>query len=264
MATDSDQQTRFRVLDVETTGLQPSDAVVEIGAVDLIGDEVVIIGSDLIRPPFPIPPAASAIHHITDDDVGGCGPLEEHLSFYLDQTGEAGVDVFASHNWKFDAQWLGDRLGGHPVICTYKCALRVWPEAPAHNNQALRYWLKPEGLDPTVANMAHRALPDAYVTAFILRELLKTARVEDLIAWTEEPALPPRIPFGRYRGRSWADVPQNYLAWIIERSDLGEDIRFTAAYHRCRRLGGEAGQIRPMSNRISRITTIRPTPPLGA
>ena len=170
-------------------------------------------------------------------DPSNVPPPNKYLPFYLDTSGEAGVDVFASHNWRFDAQWLGDRLGERPVICTYKCALRVWPEAPAHNNQALRYWLHPEGVDSTVANMAHRAMPDAYVTAFILRELLKVVRVEDLIAWTKEPVLLPRITFGRYRGRSWADVPKDYLVWIIERSDLDEDVKCTAAHHRCIRSG---------------------------
>ena len=83
--------------------------------------------------------------------------------------------------------------------------------------------------------MAHRALPDAYVTAFILRELLEVARAEDLIAWTKEPVLLPRITFGWHRGCSWSEVPEDYLEWIVDRSELGEEIKFTAAHHRsCR------------------------------
>src|SRR3954465_13938800 len=130
----SDRPTRFRILDLETTGLSPDDAVVEIGAVDLVGDQATIIGSDLVRPPIPIPPQAYAIHHITGDDVRPCRTLDEHLPFYLDQTGSRGVGVFASHNRRFDAQWLEDHLQGRPVICTYRCALRVWPEAAGHSN----------------------------------------------------------------------------------------------------------------------------------
>ncbi len=42
----SDKPTRFRVLDLETTGISPDDAVVEIAAVDIIGREVVPIGPD--------------------------------------------------------------------------------------------------------------------------------------------------------------------------------------------------------------------------
>src|SRR4051795_6417314 len=78
---------RIRVLDLETTGLSPDDHVVEIAALDLIGHEIVPIGSHLVRPPIPIPPQAYAIHHITGDDVRPCRTLDEYLPFYLDQTG---------------------------------------------------------------------------------------------------------------------------------------------------------------------------------
>ena len=55
---------------------------------------------------------------------------------------------------------------------------------------------------------------------------------------TKDPVLLPRITFGRYRGRSWTDVPEDYFVWIIDQSSLGEDVRFTTAYHRSSRLGG--------------------------
>jgi exodeoxyribonuclease X len=230
----SDKLTRIRVLDLETTGTTADDAVVEVAAVDIIGTEIVIVGSDLICPPIPIPPSASAVHHITDMDVMLCPPLEQRLPYYMDVDRTDGVDVFASHNWRFDGQWLVEYLGGRPAICTYKAALRVWPEAPAHNNQALRYWLKPQGLVPIIASSAHRALPDAYVTAFLLRELLKVASVEDLVAWTTQPALLPRVMFGKHRGSAWSEVPVDYLVWIVERSDLNDDVKFTANHYRRR------------------------------
>ena len=237
MASSSDTPAHFRIVDLETTGTTPNDAVVEIGAVDLVGREIIPIGSDLVRPPVPIPPQASAVHQITDDDVSGCPSLEEFLPFYMDEDRDAGADVFVAHKWAFEAQWLGDHLQGRPAICTYKAALRLWPEAPGHGNQVLRYWLRPKGLSPVIANPPHRALPDAYVTAFVLRELLELATVEELIAWTGEPALLPSVTFGQYRGRGWDEVPLDYLAWIVDRSELGEDIRFTAQHHRRLRLG---------------------------
>jgi exodeoxyribonuclease X len=66
MANSPDTPTHFRIVDVETTGTTPNDAVVEIGAVDLVGEDIILIGSDLVRPPVPILPQASAIHQITD------------------------------------------------------------------------------------------------------------------------------------------------------------------------------------------------------
>ncbi len=154
--------TRFRVIDLETTGTTANDAVVEIAAVDLVGDEIVLIGSDLVRPPIPIPPESSAIHHVTDDDVIGSPTLEEVLPAYVDADRAAGVDVFVAHRWAFERQWLGDHLRGRPAICTYKASVRVWPDAPTHSNQGLRYWLRPKGFRSELASPAHRALPDAW------------------------------------------------------------------------------------------------------
>ncbi len=130
MASSTDEPTRFRIVDLETTGTAPNDAVVEIGAVDLVGGEIILIGSDLVPPPAPIPPQASAIHQITDDDVSRCPRLEEVLPFYMDTDRRAEVDVFVAHHWAFGAQWLGIHLQGRPAICTYKAVLRLWPEAP--------------------------------------------------------------------------------------------------------------------------------------
>jgi len=98
MASSSDTPTRFRIVDLETTGTTPNDAVVEIGAVDLVGREIIPIGSDLVRPPVPIPPEASAIHQITDTDVSRRPRLEEVLPRYMGVDGADRVDVFVAHH----------------------------------------------------------------------------------------------------------------------------------------------------------------------
>jgi DNA polymerase III epsilon subunit-like protein len=108
--------TLFRITDLETSGTGPNDAVVEIGVVDLVGGEIVIVGSDLVRPPDAIPPQASAIHQITDNDVSWCPRLEEVLPRYMNVGGVDWVDVFVAHHWAFEAQWLGDCLQGRPSI----------------------------------------------------------------------------------------------------------------------------------------------------
>lgn len=80
--------------------------------------------------------------------------------------------------------------------------------------------------------MTHRALPDAYVTAGILRELLKLASVDDLIMWSQPPVLLPRVCFGKHKGLAWSELPVDYLDWIVERSDLNEDVKVTANRYR--------------------------------
>jgi len=61
--------TRFRLPRLEATGTAPTDAVVV--ALALSDGEISIIGSNLIRPMIPIPPEASAIHHLTEEDLDG-------------------------------------------------------------------------------------------------------------------------------------------------------------------------------------------------
>jgi exodeoxyribonuclease X len=220
--------TRIRVVDLETTGMDPSDHVIEIAAVDVVEDRVEIVGTTLVRPPCVIPPEASAIHHIVDDDVLEENHFDNCWPALLDLDGTAGVTGFVSHNWAFDSQWLAGKLNNRPSGCTYKAALRVWPDAPNHKNQTLRYWLKPNGLERQQAQLAHRALADAYVTAFLLRDLLRQVPFEQIIEWTAEPACLPTVPFGKHRGLPWSEVPDDYLNWILTKSDQTTDLKFCA------------------------------------
>jgi exodeoxyribonuclease X len=87
-----------------------------------------------------------------------------------------------------------------PAICTFKVARRLWPrEAPAHGNGPLRYWLEDRGeiaCDEAKAYPPHRAGPDTYVTANILRHMLTLTTASQMVAWTKEPVLQPTILFG--------------------------------------------------------------------
>ena len=67
----------------------------------------------------------------------------------------------------------------------------------------LRYLRRPEGLDHDKGLPAHRALPDAYVTAHHLRDMLNTVSLEQLLEWSREPGLLRRVArTGASRGRA--------------------------------------------------------------
>jgi exodeoxyribonuclease X len=51
---------------------------------------------------------------------------------------------------------------------------------------------------------------------------------------TREPLLLPSVCFGKHQGAAWSDLPLDYLDWIIDKSELSEDVKYTAAYHRRR------------------------------
>ena len=52
------------------------------------------------------------------------------------------------------------------------------------------------------------------VTANLLVEMLKVATVDQLVMWTMEPKLLPKMTFGKHRGSAWAEVPLDYLQWM--------------------------------------------------
>jgi exodeoxyribonuclease X len=222
----------IRVIDLETTGIDATDHVVEIGSVDLLQDGSITRHQDfLVHPPCPIPAEARAVHHISDEDVAQAKSWDAVCSTFFDRGNCSDLVAFAAHNAAFDQQWLPpDLLGNLPLVCTYKAAVHIWPDAPRHTNQVLRYWLNLD-MDRSLADRAHRAMPDAYVTAHLLREIVKHASIEDLIRWTNEPVLLPKVTFGKYRGQTWTTVPPDYLQWILRQQDMNEDVAHTARHY---------------------------------
>jgi exodeoxyribonuclease X len=220
---------KIRVIDFETTGL-PEDQVkgiCEIGWTD-ITDDWLTHGpkSLLVNPGHPIPPVTRAVHHISDADVAVAISPDAACAILM-QGMEPG-DMFAAHNAKFERAFFGG--GQHEWICTLQCAKHIFPDAPGHSNQVLRYWLNvdDDGLDPVAAMPPHRAGPDTLVTAFILRRLIFASSVAKLVELTSAPVVLQTITFGKHRGMRWADLPRDYLQWIAFKSELGVDEKHTA------------------------------------
>lgn len=221
----------LRGVDLETTGESPEDGhrIIEVGCVDVDTTTLVIsnLQESLIFPEREIPPESSCIHHIVDADVLNA-PREPDAVRKLLMLGERPPSGFFAHYMKFEDSFLTAYWAGFPLICTHKCALRQWPDLPVHSNQGLRYCLKETIVGPAMP--PHRALPDINVTAHHLVELLKLQSLDTLIEWTEEPAVYPRLNFGKFRKRLWSDpgVDDGYYHWIINTSDMDDDVKFNA------------------------------------
>lgn len=219
-----------RVIDFETTGMEPPAEVVEVGYCDL----TLTGGAWSVGAPvsFPcrvqsIPPETRAVHHITMEECVDCEPFD---AVRLVESSDH-CAVIAAHNLAFEEQWLGVE-GVMATLCTLKAALRVWPDAPAHSNGVLRYWLEDRGLlslDHETAMPPHRAGPDAYVTAHILKALFDAgATGREMVAWTQEPRLLPTCPIGKFRGKPWADVEAGFLSWMLAQPTMEADLKWNA------------------------------------
>jgi len=223
--------TRVRVIDLETAGSGPHD-VCEIGWQDVVQDadgrwriDDAGRGALLVNPGRPITPETMAIHHIIDADVAGAPFWKDVAPLALRP--EGGVQALAAHRAAFEQRFCTPKLtGGAAWICTWKCALRLWPQLQGFSNQMLRYQRNPEGLVRELGLPAHRALPDAYVTAHHLRDMLNAASLAQLLAWSAEPGLLPRVPTGPERGKSWDRLPGETLRGLAQDRDI--NIRFSA------------------------------------
>ncbi|WP_223424099.1 hypothetical protein [Tateyamaria pelophila] len=206
----------IRIFDFETT---PTE-VCEAGWCDLKNGRITPPTSRLYGITGPIEPGARAVHHIRSEDLEGA-PI-------FDGVPSAGVTVFAAHNASYELQFWTPPV---PVICTYKAAMRIWPDAPSHKNFAVAYWLEDRGdvvLDHAQLGKSHRAGADAYATAHILKALMATGvTVEDMIGWAREPVLMSKIPLGKFRGESWSAADAGYLRWMLG-SDMSDDLKWNA------------------------------------
>ena len=229
---------RARVVDVETTGLpeegMPHDhAMIEAARCDVIfhpSGEVVVSRPEamLINPGRAIDPEASAAHHLVAADLVGAPPPAAGIAFLMSDP----PDYFVAHRADFDRQFFD--CAHIPWVCTYKAALRVWPDAPRHSNQTLRYWLGIEDqIDRAAASPSHRAGPDAYVTAHLLAALVaEGTSLDDMARWSAGPALLPKIGFGKHKGARWEDLPTDYLNWLLfKATEIDRDAKANAKYH---------------------------------
>lgn len=221
------------VIDTETTGMGDQDQVIELGwATNNLS------GGMLIFPTVPIQPDARASHHITDDELVHGRSHADAWRFIDDNLLPETPWVF--HNATFDMRMLRQtwpHIPIPPVICTWRCSLHLWPDAPSHSNQALRYWLDLP-IDAAVCRTcgqgphAHRAPFDAQVTLALVERMVSLGHtIDDLVQMSGQPVVLHRVRFGKHEGELWQDVPRDYLNWILRQGDFDEDVRHTAHHY---------------------------------
>ncbi|WP_165420958.1 exonuclease domain-containing protein [Bradyrhizobium sp. Leo170] len=222
----------IRVCDLETTGLDASDEVIEIGYTDIVKVSGVWSMSSrseqsFARPARPIPPEASAVHHITDEDVKDAPAWSDAWRLLVQTPDDGGKITFAAHMAQYERQYL-DPLFQADWVCTWKCSFRQWPDFESHSLQVLRYALKLPA-DPKRAAPAHRAPPDSYVCGLLLLELLQHQTLETLIEWSAQPPIFTKFDFGQFKGKPLSAADAGYLDWLGNKDhNLGEDWRWNA------------------------------------
>ena len=242
--------TVIRILDLETTGLDPATGgVCELAAMDFVysrDTEGYSWGNDLkaahsfetlVNPGCPIPPEASGIHHLTDKDVVHAPPFSEALWRMQKTLGRC--DFYAAHNAPFNSKWVAHATGQPasevPWLCTLKISRELFGEFANHQLGTMRYALQePYFDDADVIGFPHEAIADVRVAFQILQRALRRHEPEALLRMNADPVFRHpgfRIWFGKHRGLRFSDqIPDSYLSWMARQPDMEPDKKLTAKY----------------------------------
>lgn len=247
-------------VDFETTGKDAAEAYAIEAALACPDDGAYGHETFIALPEgITIPPETSAVHHIIDEDLAGAPDWDtvvDGLWGAVSLGGELEPQdvVMVAHNAEYEQAVLaGTIFDGCRWVCTFKCALIIWPEAPSHSNESLRYWLQLGTRGRNGPKSSHSALHDCKVTAGIFNalygqfhkrlvdagsipasfEAVQTAEVQnaiiaEMVRVSREIAVLPVCPIGKERGKKWEDIDGGFLSWCLRQSDMREDVKHAA------------------------------------
>jgi DNA polymerase-3 subunit epsilon len=171
-------QRNWVVLDTETTGLDRPAEICEIAVVNWSGS---VLLNTRLRPTRPIPPAATAVHGITDDMVAGSPQWPAVKPDFIEII--AGHDVVA-YNAKFDRKlihWTDEAFEfshfDYHQVAAWHCAMLAYAE---YHGEIDPYYgtYKWQGLAAAMRQMglavdgAHSAAGDCEMTRRLCQAML--------------------------------------------------------------------------------------------
>lgn len=241
-----DDTVRVLYLDTETTGPDPETAstcelallLTTYRGFSRMQDSDVTL-QRLLRPPVPVPPEASAVHHITNSMLEGKPSITDIGNEVAELAGSA--DLVCAHNLPYDLAILARELpavfggiGGKMQLDSLRLSKHLWPLVPSHSLQALRYRF---GLDEGLKGDAHRAMFDTLLVRSLVEHVTAAGLVSphdwnDLVAYTMSPLEVKVFSFGKYRGKLVEDIAaqdRDYIMWLLKQKWVPQD--YPDLYH---------------------------------
>lgn len=212
--------------DTETTGIKPDkDRIIEIAAFDPLENRQFI---QLINPGCPIPPEASAIHHISDEMVAQAADFATVGQQFIEFC-QGDVVLIAHNNDNFDLPFIKCEFARHKLpfpsewkfLDSLKWARRYRPDLPRHSLQFLRE------MYGIAANNAHRALDDVIILENLFQRMTDDLSIDQVFSLLTEPRTRSTsangvesMPFGKHQGLPLAQVPKHYVRWLAQSGAL--------------------------------------------
>ncbi len=235
-------------VDTETTGVNVrSDRIVELCCLKLNPDGTQEDRTIRVNPGIPIPPSATAIHHITDADVANEPPFGQFASSlcdFLDDCDLAGFNITG-----FDLPLLEAEFGRAGIEFSRKNRHLLDAQTIFHKKEPRDLSAAYEKYCGSVHEEAHTAAGDVRATVEILDGQLKAypelprtvgglhsfcnpdqenwVDEEGRLIWANGEAV---FSFGKHKGRSLRQVASSapdYLQWIMG-SDFSVEVKAIA------------------------------------
>jgi len=230
------------VLDLETTGLKPDqDRIVEIAIVKIDPDGKTTPYVRKINPQIPIPPEATAVHGIRDEQVKdepSFKAVAQEISNFLQGCDLAGFNL-ASYDLRmlqreFERAGVKFSTDGRAIVD----AKQIYhAKEPRDLEAACRHYLNEEHTH------AHSALDDVLATWRVINAQVrryqdlprdpagintlfnKSVDSEGKFEWNGQQVA---FTFGKYRGRllqQVAETDAEYLTWIVDKGEFRQDVK---------------------------------------
>ncbi|MDK9693291.1 MAG: 3'-5' exonuclease [Sulfurimonas sp.] len=237
---------KYIILDTETTGTSEEDRVIQLGYI-VLGEKKVEVQNEFFSTSVPISFGAMETHGITPDMLEGKGVCKESAAFQRLLELNTNENYLIIHNAPFDITML-EKEGFKTqmrVIDTLRVAKHLLPDEEAHRLQYFRYKMelyKEEQKEADALGIvvkAHDAIGDVLVLKLLLsrlKELVSTKfpsenPVEKMVQLTTTPILINSFNFGKYKGKTLAEVAQSdaaYLRWMLSSMEkLDEDLKYS-------------------------------------
>ena len=175
----------FVVFDLETSGAAPSTgaAVTEIGAVKVLGGEIIGEFQTFVNPGHCLSDFITSLTGITDAMLIGAPTIDQVLPTFLDFVGPHNKTVLVAHNSPFDMSFMKAAAIAHSyewpdykVIDTARVARYVLERDEVPNCKLST--LAPFFGSPTLPS--HRALDDARATVDVLHGIFERLGSHDV------------------------------------------------------------------------------------
>lgn len=233
------------LFDTETTGNGPSDRLCQLAVKERSIDAPLV--NELYKPPIQIPPAASAVHHISNKMVADKPSFVESAEYQkIKELFESEENLVVAHNAAFDVQMLQlEGIAPKNIICTYKVVQHLDRngEFEMYRLQYLRY-----ALDMELDVPAHDAFADVLVLEklfeYLLSRIMEEKSIDENAAlllmqeMTNTPVLVREFNFGKYKGKSLEEISltaPDYLEWLLGQKEMNpsgeEDWLYTLRFY---------------------------------